>query len=286
MFKDIFTLFRINHYIKNLVIFIPLLFSKNIYDFKLFSLTLISFLAFSLAASAVYIFNDIIDRNKDRKHPLKKYRPIASGEISLRTAIIFCILLLVLSLRICSFSETVFLIISSYFVLNIFYSLYLKNIPLIDALCIAIFFIQRILAGCAAINVEPSPLVIIMTFFISMFFTSIKRKKELQLNINTNSTRPSLCGYNIDFLNQSILANAILSIAFYFTYVLDPITINRFGSEYLYITVIPFSLMIFRLLFIINSSCTDDPLHFIQKDKIIHILVVLYCLTIFGLILF
>ncbi len=267
---------KINHYVKNLVVIVPLLFSMNLFNITAWFNAAIIFVAFCFVASAVYILNDIKDIESDKTHPIKCLRPIASGLITQKQALTLMSTLLILGL-LCAASLNILctLTLIAYFVLNVFYTYSLKNIELIDVACIAVGFILRILAGCYAIYVLPSPLVILLTFFISMFFTFSKRKLELEL-VNDNS-RKSLKGFDIQTINQFILINAILAISFYFTYVLDENTIMRAGTPYLYVTVIPFTLIMFRLLLLVNKKCpTDDPIHFIEKDKPLKWLAVFY----------
>ncbi len=164
-----------------------------------------------------------------------------------------------------------------YFVLNVFYSFNFKNIPIIDVFCIALGFIFRVVAGCFAINVLASPLVILLTFFVSMFFTFTKRKLEFQLIADNEKRRKSLKNFDIQIANYFVLINAILSISFYFTYVLDETTIKRANSEFLYLTAIPFTLIVFRLLLLIfTTKEKDDPIHFVEKDLTIKVLFLFY----------
>lgn len=279
--KAILKLLKINHYIKNLIVFFPLLLSRNILDFDSCVKSLIIFIAFCFISSAVYVLNDIIDIQYDKNHPVKCNRPIASGRISKAFAILILIMLLTASLFVVNILNNLcFIAIVSYFVLNIFYSFFLKKFVLIDASCIAIGFILRIVGGCFAIGILPSPLVILMTFFVSNFFTYTKRYLELQFS--KYDTRKSLKEFNIAIANQFRLINAILSISFYITYVLDKTTIQRAGSEYLYLTVILFTLIIYRL-FLLTSSATisDDPIVYIEQDKTIKWLTLIYFVLLF-----
>ena len=176
--------------------------------------------------------------------------------------------------------------ILSYLILNIFYSLKLKQIVLIDVVCIALGFILRILIGCFAISVIPSPLVILLTFFASMFFTFSKRKLEIQQLKDASKCRASLKEMDENLANQFVIINAVLAIAFYFTYVLDIQTIQRAGSEFLYITVLPFTLIVFRLLFLLNKAKSDDPIIFFEKDITLKFLFTLYIIILFLILLF
>ena len=281
--KTIIKLLKIKHYVKNIVVFIPLVFSLKFLEFNATLEAIIAFIAFDLIASAVYIFNDILDVENDKLHPVKKFRPIASGEVSIPLAWVLFALLVIGSFVISLFiGKFVFLSMLLYLLLNIWYSLQLKSLPIIDAVCIALGFILRILAGCAAILVVPSPLVILLTFFTSMFFTFSKRKLEYKLLDDKGLCRKSIKGYNESLLNQFVAINAVLSIAFYITYMLDSTTIQRTGSEYLYVTVIPFAIIIYRLLFkIYTATDNDDPAEFIYGDKTLKILMFTYLIILF-----
>lgn len=281
--KSIIKLLKIKHYVKNIVVFIPLVFSLKFLEFNATLEAIIAFIAFDLIASAVYIFNDILDIENDKLHPVKKFRPIASGEISIPLAWILFVLFVIASFVVAfAVNKLVFLSIFLYLILNIWYSLQLKSLPIIDAVGIALGFILRILAGCSAILVVPSPLVILLTFFTSMFFTFSKRKLEYKLLDDKGLCRKSIKGYNETLLNQFVMTNAVLSIAFYITYMLDSTTIQRTGTEYLYITVIPFTIIIYRLLFkIYTATDNDDPAEFIYGDKTLKMLMFIYVVILF-----
>lgn len=287
MFKAILNCLKIKHYVKNLVVFIPLIFSLKFFSIKSILLSVVAFIAFCFIASAVYVFNDILDVNNDKSHPIKKKRPIASGTIPIFHAWVLFVVLMLCSVLISLYINTyVLLAVVLYLLLNIWYSVQLKFIPIIDVVCIALGFILRILVGCGVILVIPSPLVILLTFFTSMFFTFSKRKLEYNLIRDKKGCRKSIKEYTEPLLNQFVTINAVLSIAFYFTYMLDPSTIQRTGTEYLYITVIPFSIVVFRLLFkTYTCSDNDDPAEFIYKDKMLKVLMFLY-LIILLIVLF
>lgn len=282
MFKEILKTIRINHYIKNIIIFVPLVFSMQVSEPKAFLRTIIMFAAFCLISSVVYIFNDLIDIKKDRLHPIKCQRPIASGKINTASAVAILITLLGCGLILAgSLNKLCLLIIIGYILLNICYTLKLKALPLVDVLCIALGFILRILSGCAAINVVPSPLVILLTFFLSMFFTFSKRTLEAAMLPN-KTCRQSIQGLDITLLKDFVIINAILTITFYFNYMLDPSTLEKTGSQFIYITTIPFTILMFRLIYLIFSSKDiDDPVQFIYKDKVIKSFIIIYIISLF-----
>ncbi len=285
MIKEILKTLKLNHYLKNIIVFIPLLFSKNLFNTDLLFKSILAFVSFCLISSVVYIMNDIIDKENDRKHPVKCNRPIASGRLPIWVAIFVLVILFTISCTIaCFIGISTLGIVLMYLLLNIFYSIKLKKIALIDAACIAFGFILRVLAGCTAIAVIPSPLVILLTFFCSMFFTFSKRKLEIKLITEKSKYRASLKDFDENLINQFVIINATLSIAFYFTYVLDIQTIERAGTDLLYITVLPFTLIIFRLLFLINKANNDDPIHFFEKDSTLKILFIIYFIILIFII--
>ncbi len=289
MVKDFIKMLKFKHYIKNLIVFVPLIFSMSIFDVVKVKQSIIMFFSFCLISSVVYILNDIVDIKKDRLHPEKSKRPIASGRISVCCAAFTAsVLLCVCILNLCFFNVNPLCIwiVLGYFVLNIFYTLGLKHVSLIDVSCIALGFILRILSGCAAIYVKPSPLVILLTFFFSLFFTFSKRKFEFHMIADKSKLRKSLKDYDLLILNNFILVSAVLTVSFYFTYVLDSDTMLRAGSNYLYVTVIPFSLIIYRLLFLINKAeHGGDPANLLYKDKTVQIFILVYLLSILVLII-
>jgi len=287
MLKDILQMCKVDHYIKNVIVFIPLLFSINILNFELYPKCILIFFGFCFISSSVYIMNDIFDIENDKRHPIKCNRPIASGKISKITGIFICILLLAISFIIVqSLNYLCSLFIGLYFVLNIFYSIKLKDIVLIDVACIALGFIFRIVGGCMAINVLPSPLVILMTFFVSMFFTFTKRKLELEFIENSIAYRKTISNFDINTINKFITINAILSISFYITYVLDSNTISRIGTPYFYLTAIPFSLIIYRLILLPDILKNNyDPIIFFKKDKTLIFLIFIYFFTLIAIFL-
>ena len=141
--KKYIKLLRVKHYIKNFLVFLPLVFSGNFFNVHFLFITILEFLSFSFVASAVYIFNDIQDVDKDRKHPVKKNRPLASGEVSLKSAYLVFVIMLIASLSIqvllfkyFSFSLSTFIVttlcLTIYLIINIIYSKWAKHVPIFD----------------------------------------------------------------------------------------------------------------------------------------------------------
>ncbi len=268
MLKNIILSMRINHYLKNVIIFIPLILSANFYNITTAYKSITTFLSFCLISSAVYIINDIFDKDKDKLLPHKSYRPIACGKIQIKQAILTAA---VLFLTGCFFTlcinYKIFIIILFYFLLNLSYSIKLKQLAFIDVICIAAGFMFRVTAGFVAIELKISLLIILLTFFVSLFFTFTKRKLELKV-INSQI---SLKYPNTNTINKLIIIFAILSILFYLFCTLK----SDVNSKYIY-TTIPFIIVIYRFLHLTNHSETTDPIVFFEKDKILKSFLIIY----------
>lgn len=273
-------LIRIKQWIKNSIVFIPLIFSLSYKTPNLVLNALLMFAAFSLCASSVYIKNDIKDINEDKNHPKKRCRPLASGEIEISTAsmisLIFSISSLIISYLI-NLKCLAFILL--YIFVNYLYNKRLKFIPVIDVGCISAGFILRILAGCYAIGVEPSVYIILTTFFASLFFGFYKR--ILEINLDTKDTRGVLILYDKKILEYFTIISAALFIAFYTFYTVDSNVVQRLNTNYLYLSVFPVTYMLFRLLFLLNQrNENDDPSELFYTDIHINISIILYILTV------
>jgi len=182
MIKDYFSLLRVSHYTKNLYVLLPLFFSGEILKQEKLLECVPVFISFSLIASAVYIFNDIMDVAFDQMHPVKKNRPVASGKVPKFNAYMLSGLLFVIaSFVACNVSLQLLLVVLGYFFLNILYSVKLKNIALIDVTIISIRFNLRVLAGGLASNIVVSKWLVIMVFLLSLFQALSKRMDDLYL---------------------------------------------------------------------------------------------------------
>jgi 4-hydroxybenzoate polyprenyltransferase len=186
--KDIIKVLRPHQWIKNLLCFAGIIFGLNFKNYHLIKLSTICFVCFSLVASAVYIFNDWIDKNIDKEHPLKKFRPIASGKINL-IQIMFLLNTLLISSTLLSLtvSYKLTLIIEIYLVLNIFYTLKGKHIVIIDVFIISLGFLLRLLAGTLAIGIHITSWIILCVFMLTLFLGFAKRRLELNLLKNNQA---------------------------------------------------------------------------------------------------
>ncbi|MCL4363773.1 UbiA prenyltransferase family protein [Patescibacteria group bacterium] len=211
---------RVSQWMKNLVIFTAIIFSGKLFDLPTFVSTFYAFLIFCLLSSTSYVLNDIIDYPYDRKHKIKKYRPIASGEISLPQASFIVFILTLVSLILSLFFSIPFFLLSLLFiVLHFFYSLYLKKYPTIDIFTISISFMIRTFAGEIASGYHIPIWLTLTIFFVSLFMATIKRHAELVTH--GAETRESLGQYKehyLDFLTQTFAAVTILAYATYTYY--------------------------------------------------------------------
>ena len=209
--------FRVNQWIKNLVIFTSIIFSGQLFNINLLLNTVLAFFIFCLLSSTSYVLNDIIDYPFDRKHSIKKYRPIASGEVTMPEAISLVIIMTLISLSMALFFSIQFFLISLGFILlHFFYSLFLKKHPVIDFFTISLSFTIRAYAGVVATGFYIPIWMMLTIFFMSLFMATVKRHAELVSQ--GKEARISLYKYNehfLDFLTYTAATSTIMSYSFY-----------------------------------------------------------------------
>ncbi|MDO5707976.1 MAG: decaprenyl-phosphate phosphoribosyltransferase [Andreesenia angusta] len=216
----IFKLLRIKQWIKNFFIFGALIFSFNFTNSEKLIDSIIAFFLFCFISSSVYILNDLVDIEKDKLHPKKRNRPLASGMIKPKTAIIIMVVLILISLiGSFAFNKSITMVLILYFINNILYSFWIKNLVILDVMSIAIGFILRVVTGGLAIDVELSPWIILCTLFISLFLGFEKRNAEKRvLEEDSSSHRASLQNYTQDMLDQFITISSTCTLIFYALY--------------------------------------------------------------------
>jgi len=194
------------HWIKNLAIFSPLIFTGTLFIKFYFEKSFLAFIAFCFATSATYIFNDILDREKDRLHPIKKNRPVASGKISVSTALLESTILATLAVVLAeSINHLFFFIVLAYLLIQVLYSLFLKNVAIVDILIIAAGFVFRIYAGAFVINAHLSVWFLLCVISVALFLASGKRRSELGIiNETEGITRKSLSKYSKTLLDSYV----------------------------------------------------------------------------------
>ena len=288
MMKPIFILIRWQQYLKNLFIFLPLFFAGKITQLDLLVNAIFAFLAFCLVASSVYILNDYKDIAQDKKHPQKKYRPLAAQTISKTHAVLLMIVLFVAGvLLMVSFSFASLSYLAIYIIINIAYCFGLKNIAVLDIFCIAIGFVLRLFVGSSATDTTLSMWIVIMTFLLALFIVLAKRRDDFLILLDTNSkVRKDIGSYNLQFIDAVMMITASVNIVCYILYTVSPSIIERLQSEYLYSTSFFVILGIIRYLQITfvekNSS---SPTQIVLKDRFMQITILLWLLS-FGWIIY
>jgi len=275
--KDFVQLLRPHQYTKNLFIFLPAFFSGQMLQAKILTKCSISFVAFCMAASAVYIFNDIRDLEEDRAHPKKKFRPLASGKVSEKHAYMVMMALLVLVGLISYPWKGLITPILIYLILNILYSYKLKHIAIVDVTIIAIGFVIRLTVGSIVTGISLTSWIEIMTFLLALLLGFAKRRDDLIICLNGSGRgRKSIDGYNLEFINVSMGAMSGVIIVAYIMYTLSPEIVLKFNSEKLYLTTIFIVLGILRYMqitYVENKS--GSPSELLLSDRFLQ--VVLLC---------
>ena len=233
----VLALMRPEHWVKNLFLFVPAFFAARLAEPVVLGRTVLAFAAFSLTASAVYVLNDLADAAHDRQHPLKRRRPVASGTLSRRAAaLLMSALLLGGSALAWALGREVLLVCWLYFALNIFYSFWLKHIAIVDIALIALGFLLRVSAGGAAAGVAVSQWLIVLTFLLALILALAKRRGEFVLETGGGTSRRSLEGYNLPFLDASMVVCSTVAIVAYLMYCFSPEVTERIGSHHIYWT--------------------------------------------------
>ncbi len=283
--KSYIELLHIKHWLKNIFVVAPLIFSFNLLSYELVIKTIYTFFAFSFSSSFVYILNNISDRKKDAEHPVKRHRPIASGRVTVRAAVLIAILLLipaVVFLMCCN--KMVLTVIVSYIGMNFLYSIKLRQIPILDVCTVSMGFLLRILAGSYAIGVSSSDWILLTTFFLALFISFNKRRSEfIVLNDNKEKHRMVFKLYSLKMLELFVGLSAALSIISYALYAISPETSARFGAGRLVFTVPLVLFGIFRYIMLTyNDQTKGEPIDLILKDRTILIIFFSWlCLIIF-----
>ncbi|MBF0522348.1 MAG: UbiA prenyltransferase family protein [Candidatus Omnitrophica bacterium] len=269
--KKIAAMFRAKHWIKNLFIFAPLLFSGCFLKNTEFLRTLTAFSGFCLITSGVYILNDFFDKEIDKLHPQKKYRYFVSHNTNIKTVLLLGLLLFLTGLVLCStINRATALLALAYIFLNIFYATFLKNIPFIEIFSIVLGFLLRIWIGSTAANVLPSFLIQACILFLALFLVFTKRRYELLvLKEESSLHRPVLKYYNVNMFDQLILGSFVCAIIFYVSYILK---ISSSLAQHTHHNII-YSLIFVvygmaRYLYLVYiKKMGDDPCEVILSDK-------------------
>lgn len=291
--KEYIKLIRVKHYFKNILIFLPLIFSGNLFDGVKILNCVVGFIAFSLATSFVYVINDIRDIENDRQHPVKKNRPLAAGTVSVKEGILLAIILLVISYILNIFlinsgevnlnkTVLIFGLTTLYTVLNIAYSFGLKNKPIIDVFILVSGFLIRVLYGAAITSITVSNWLY-LTVIAGAFYMGLgKRRNEIMKQ--GDKSREVLKRYSKEFLDKNMYVCLTLAIVFYSLWCVDVTTIERMGNNFMVWTVILVMIILMKYSLDIEGDSYGDPVDVLFKDKILMLMVALYGVIVFAMI--
>lgn len=267
---NLIQLIRPKQWLKNLFVFAAIIFAGQLLNLNFFLKNFVAFLAFCGVSGLVYIINDITDIEADRVHKKKRFRPLASGEVSINQAKIFFVILAVITAVLCYSLNLYFsLIVIAYFFINLLYSLWVKDIVIVDVFFISFGFMLRVVGGAAAISVSISSWMILTTIFISLFLAISKRRAELSQvdSENLNKQRKVLTHYDIAFADQMNTVAATGTIICYALYTVSEKTTTTFHTDNLIYTT-PFVIYgIFRYLYLLHKkNLGENPEQIVTKD--------------------
>ena len=283
-------LLRVDQWIKNLFVFLPIFFDRKFFELEYLIPTAWTALMFSLVCSMVYIINDIKDVDADRNHPEKCKRPIAAGVISTRMASFVWLLCLCGAVAIGVFAPVnivVSIIIVSYFVLQILYTFWLKKVAILDVSIIALGFVLRVMSGGVASGTQVSPWIVVMTFLITLFMAFAKRRDDvLLLEQGSAKPRANTDRYSLVFINAVLSILASITVVAYLLYCLSPSVIEHYNSDKLYITSI---FVLLALLHYLQLALVDNksgnPTKILLHDHFVQAMILLFVVS-FGLIIY
>ena len=274
---NILKILRPHQWVKNTFIFIPLFFGGSLFDMADWTSSLVAFVAFSFAASAIYSINDIVDVEADKKHPKKCKRPIAAGLVSKRQASLLAIILAIAALALPFLLNNWMLsvVIAVYLAMNLCYCIRLKHYAIIDVCLVALGFVMRIVAGGVATDIVLSRWIVMMTFLLTLFLSFAKRRDDvLIMNETGMAPRKNTSRYNLTFVNQAITITGGVMLVCYIMYTVSPEVIERFNSPNLYMTSF---FVILGLLRYIQLTVVDErsgePTRLVLSDRLIQLII-------------
>jgi 4-hydroxybenzoate polyprenyltransferase len=285
--KDFFLSLRPQQWTKNLVIFAALVFAKELGNLHQLLIAVCAFLDFCLLSGAVYMLNDVADYEKDRFHPIKRMRPIASGRLNRSFAKSVGIFLYILALAIAFFLRPEFFQVALiYSLVTIGYTYYFKNVAILDVMAISIGFVLRAIAGGVVLGVEASFWLLLCTFLLALFLALSKRRHELVL-LSEDATRhrTNLAEYSPYLLDQMIGVVTASCFLAYTLYTVSEETVAKFHTDKLSLTV-PFVIFgIFRYLYLIHQKNEGgNPSVHLYSDKPLLISIILWVMACVGII--
>lgn len=287
--KHIILLLRPEQWIKNMFVFIPLFFDKKLFDVKYLVPSMTSFLAFCLISSSIYCLNDIVDVERDKIHPKKRTRPIASGAITKKEGYSLMLACITLSMAIASMTATaLWIIIATYYLMNVAYTFWLKQYAIVDVFTIATGFVLRIFAGSESCEVTPTCWLVLMTYLLALFLAFGKRRDDIVLyEFDGILRRKNTINYNLQFLNMIIGMLATITIVCYILYTVSPEVTERFQSDNVYLTsifVLAGLIKYIQITVVVKNS--GSPTKILIKNHFIKLCIAGWLLTFLMIIYF
>lgn len=286
--KHYFRLLRPKQWAKNLFLFIPLFFAGRFFEYDKIAHVFLGFLAFSFLASSIYIINDYRDIEDDKKHPEKKFRPLAAGTVNKTAALVISTLLLIggviLGYSLDESGKFLF-VLGIYYFLNLSYSLGLKNISILDILILSAGFVLRVKAGSILADVGLTQWLTIMTFLLALFMAIAKRRDDVVLKISTGmEMRKAVKGYTLDFLNTMLALFSAILIVSYINYTVSAVSYDKFGHRLYYtaLFVIAGIMRYLQITFVSNKA--GSPTDILYKDRFIQITLLLWMISFFVIL--
>lgn len=280
--KNLLQLIRPKQWVKNVFVLLPMFFGGSLLVGQNILAATITFLSFSFAASSIYCFNDLIDVEADRRHPVKCKRPVASGAVSIQQAyvlmgVMILMSMLVLLLMPCQMLQ-VGAIILFYWLLNLAYCARLKEYAIVDVCIVAFGFVLRLLAGGMATETPLSRWIVLMTFLLTLFLSFAKRRDDVvRMNQTGEAPRKNTSRYNLTFINQVITFTASVTLVCYIMYTVSPEVIARFGTDQLYLTSVFVLLGLLRYIQLtVVDEQSGDPTKLLLRDRMMQAIVVFW----------
>ena len=298
--KNLLLLMRPAQWVKNLFVFGPVIFGGALFNGMALAMGIITFFAFSFAASSIYCFNDIHDVADDRRHSAKCHRPIASGAVSVPQAYGLMMLMFGLSMALCAgmalllpapvvSGEAAPLpsalkaggVIWFYWLLNLAYCAKLKQYAIIDVCIVAFGFVLRLLAGGLVTGIVLSKWIVLMTFLLTLFMSFAKRRDDvLRMEQTGEAPRRNTSSYNMTFINQAITITAAVTLVCYIMYTVSPEVVSQFHTDYLYLTSVFVLVGLLRYIQIaVVQGKSGNPTKVMLSDRFIQLDVLVWLLT-------
>ena len=286
---EILRLMRPKHYIKNFLIFVSITFDRDLFNLPVLGRVLLGFGVFCLLSSAVYVVNDIQDVEADRRHEVKRNRPIASGAVPIPAAWTLAggLLAAALAVQLAAFGNrgNSLLLMLGYFAVNLGYSLGLKHVPFVDIVLLVMGFVLRVVYGAAIVGSVTSAWVYLTVFSLAFYLGLGKRRNELiKTRDSAGSTRKVLQYYSYDFLDKFMYLCLTLAITFYALWSADGEITAKYGTDKLIWTVPLVIIILMKYSADIESNSYGDPVDVVMHDKALLALAALFGLVMVGLI--